>query len=203
MTTAYATASTKQFGTEIVAAPSAKYRRVVQQLYVNADTAMKVTIWSGYVDEIQSVYNDGTGGTFTLTYSGQESGNIAYNASAATLVTALELLSTITSVTATGAGTIGDPWLVSFVDPGGQNIALMTADDSLMTGETTGSVIAEDTAGAGTELASFHLGVDGVASLPYSHDGWAVCGAAEALGYVTDTTGNVVVLVGYDTVGGS
>jgi len=118
-------------------------------------------------------------------------------------VTALELLSTIDSVTATGVGTLADPWLVTFVDPGGQDIALMTADDSLMTGETTGTVISEDTAGSRTEIASFHLGVDAAVVLPLNYDGWAVGGSAEAIGYSTDTSGNVVLLVGYDTVGGS
>ncbi|OGF05209.1 MAG: hypothetical protein A2W00_04485 [Candidatus Eisenbacteria bacterium RBG_16_71_46] len=46
---------------------------------------------------VQNVYLSGapTGGTFTLTYAGQETGNIAYNASGAEVEAALELLSTV------------------------------------------------------------------------------------------------------------
>ncbi len=400
MTTAYATVSAATFGTELIAAPAAKTKRVVQSVYVNVDTAMKVAFVSGYVDEIQSVYTGATGGTFTLTYSGQTTATIAYNASAATMVTKLEALSNVTDVTATGAGTVGDPWLVTFVDPGGADIALMTIDPALLTGavttiatdtpgvtavdeiqtvdnnasggdftltfdgQTTGTiafdasagtvdtaitalsnvvsvtvtgvgdggdpwvvtftdpggqdvaemtatdnltggtattniatttagvanvdeiqslynnadsgtftitysgqttaatafdaaasvvdtnltalsnvadvavtgagtsadpwivtfsdpagaidevtatdtglievnVVGEQTPGAGTEKAAFHLGVDGVAVLPFNRGGWFECGSAESLNFTTDTSGNAVLLVTYDTVGGS
>lgn len=47
------------------------------------------------LDEIQAVIVDATGGTFTLTYSGQTTGALAFNISAAALQTALEALSNI------------------------------------------------------------------------------------------------------------
>lgn len=55
-----------------------------------------------------------TGGTFTLTFSGQETGNIAYNASAATVQTALEALSNITSGDVEVSGSAGGPWTIEF-----------------------------------------------------------------------------------------
>ncbi len=161
MTAAYLTVSAATFGTELVAAPSAKYRRVVQAVYVNADTAMKVALISGYVNEIQSVYTGATGGTFTLTYSGQETAGIAFDANAATMVTRLEALSNVTDVTVTGVGTSGNPWLVTFVDPGGSDIALMTIDPASLTGAVT--TIATDTPGvdAVDEIQSLYNGATG------------------------------------------
>lgn len=109
------------------------------------------------VNEIQSIYNDATGGTFTVSFDGQgPSGNLAYDVSAANLKTALELFSNITSVTVTGAGTFGDPWLVTFTDPGAEDVAMITADDGNLTGETVGTTITEDTKGVAYVSASAH-----------------------------------------------
>ena len=90
--------------------------------------------------EIQSITNDGTGGTFTLTFEGQETGTIVFDAAASVIKTALELLSTITEVLVTG-GDLPTDVLVEFVTPGPSNVPLMVADDTLLTGETIGSVI--------------------------------------------------------------
>jgi hypothetical protein len=89
------------------------------------------------IDEVQQVYNNASGGTFTLTFSGQTTVAIDYNASAAIVESALEILPNITDVSVTGAGTGGDPWVVTFVDPGKQNVAEMTADDTNLTGGTS------------------------------------------------------------------
>ena len=90
------------------------------------------------IDEVQQVdIGTSTGGTFTLTFSGQTTASIAYNASAATVESSLEALSNITDVTVTGTGTSGDPWVVTFVDPGKQNVAEMTSTDSLTGGSST------------------------------------------------------------------
>lgn len=48
-------------------------------------------------NEVQTVTVDATGGTFTITYSGQETSTIAYNATAAAVQTAVEALSTVGS----------------------------------------------------------------------------------------------------------
>lgn len=88
-------------------------------------------------NEIQFVSNTATAGTFTLTYSAQTTASIAYNATPAAVEAALELLSNITDVQVSGAGTSGNPWVVEFVNPGNQNVAQMTATDTLTGGVTT------------------------------------------------------------------
>lgn len=55
----------------------------------------------------------------------------------------LETLSTITSVNVTGSGTEGDPWLVEFVDPGGQDVVIMTTDDSSLNGTAFIAMVTE------------------------------------------------------------
>ena len=98
-----------------------------------------VTVASTAFDggEVQEVSNDATGGTFTLTFSGQPTAAIDYDATAATVESALEALSNITDVTVTGSGMFSDPWVVVFVDPGSVNVAEMTADDTNMTDGTS------------------------------------------------------------------
>jgi hypothetical protein len=92
-----------------------------------------------------------TGGTFTLTYNGQTTGNIAYNASAANVVTALEALSNIGAgdVTATGGALPGTPVVVTFANAlAGANQPLMTANAAGLTGGTSPAVtVAETTPG--------------------------------------------------------
>ncbi len=55
-------------------------------------------------DEVQTLYNDATSGTFTITFDGQTTIPIAYNALAATLEFDLETLTNIVDVTVTGTG---------------------------------------------------------------------------------------------------
>ena len=107
------------------------------------------------IDEVQQVYNSATAGTFTLTFSGQTTAAIAYNASVATMESSLEALSNITDVNVTGSGTSGDPWVVTFVDPGKQNVAEMTADDTNLTGGT--STISTATEGRTIAVANFEI----------------------------------------------
>ena len=86
-------------------------------------------------DDVQEVFNDATGGTFTLTYDGQTTAAIAYNASAATVETDIESLSNVTAATVTGTGVVATPWVIRFVTDSGQNI--MTAGDGSLTGGTS------------------------------------------------------------------
>ena len=72
-----------------------------------------------------------TGGTFTLSYNAEETGTIAENANAATVETAVEALTVIVAATVTGAGTGGDPWVITIDNP--KIILAVTGDGSLLT----------------------------------------------------------------------
>lgn len=116
------------------------------------------------VNEVQTVTITGapTGGTFTLTYSGQTTSGIAYNASAATVQTALEALSNIAPGDVVVTGAAGGPYTVTF---GGllveTNVAEMTASAASLTGGTTPAVaIATTTAGAAAGTAAANVDIN-------------------------------------------
>lgn len=84
-----------------------------------------------------------TGGTFTLTYDGQTTAAIAYNASAATVQTALLALSNIDAgeIACTGGALPGTAVTIEFLgDLQGTNVSTITADGSALTGGTTPAV---------------------------------------------------------------
>jgi len=75
---------------------------------------------------------DATGGTFTLTYDGQTTVGIDYDATPAEVKAALELISSITTVNVYGS--VGS-YLIELVTPDGTSPTLsMTIDDSSLTG---------------------------------------------------------------------
>jgi len=91
--------------------------------------------------EVQTVTITGapTGGTFTLTFSGQTTAAIPFNATALALQTALNNLSNLDGVTVAGGPGPGTPWTVTFPASMG-NVAQMTDDPSGLTGGTTPDV---------------------------------------------------------------
>lgn len=79
-------------------------------------------------------------GTFTLTYRGQTTAAIAYNATAATVKAALEALSNVGAGNVNVAGSAGGPYTITFqVALGGAHQPLLVAVSSL-TGGTSPSV---------------------------------------------------------------
>jgi hypothetical protein len=103
--------------------------------------------------ETQSLYNNSSTGDFTITFQGQTTAAIVWNAADSAVESALELLSNINGVSVTGAGTVGDPWLIVFDDPAG-NVDQITTDDAGMNGTST---IATDVAGTSTALDSLSV----------------------------------------------
>jgi trimeric autotransporter adhesin len=104
-------------------------------------------------NEVQTVTLTGgpTGGTFNLTYDGQTTSAIAYNADAATVDTALEALSNIGSGDVTVTGSAGGQWTVTF---GGAlaatNLPQMTANGSSLTGGSGQAIaVSEEIASSG------------------------------------------------------
>lgn len=120
-------------------------------------------------DEVQTITITGTptGGTFTLTYDGQTTGTIAYNADAATVDAALEALSNIGAgdVTCAGGALPGTPVTVTFTGALAKtNVSLMTASGAGLTGGTTPAVaVTTTTAGipAAVDLSDRINAMDG------------------------------------------
>lgn len=117
------------------------------RLYLNGS----VLTSDSATDEVQTVTLAlATGGTFTLTYSGQTTSAIAYNATAATVKTALEALSNI-GVGDVLVSKVGSVYTVSFAGAlADTNVAQMTANGASLTGaegDTPTVTVATATAG--------------------------------------------------------
>lgn len=108
-----------------------------------------VTTTPGPVNQVQTIQTTGgaTGGTFRLEFNGKSTTDLAYNASASAIQTALQSLSTIGSGNATCAG--GDlpaAVNVSFVSSlAGTNNALIGVSDNSLTGGTEPEVCIDET----------------------------------------------------------
>ncbi|NUS82786.1 MAG: hypothetical protein HOY75_08530 [Streptomyces sp.] len=106
-------------------------------------------------DEVQQVAITGTptGGTFTLTFSGQTTAAIAYNAAASAVQSALEALSNIApgDVTCTGGPLPGTAVSVSFAGGSydGADVPQMTANGAGLTGGTSPAVAVTTTTPGG------------------------------------------------------
>lgn len=98
-------------------------------------------------NEVQTITISAEGGTFKVTYSGQQTAGIAYNAAASTVQTALAGLSSI------GTGNVlvtkeGAVYTVEFTGTLGQkSLALMTTDPASLTGGAGTAVVAQVTDG--------------------------------------------------------
>ena len=120
------------------------------------DALSSVPAPTGTADEVQTVTVTGgpTGGTFTLTYSGQTTAGIAYNAAASAVQSALEALSNIAPGDVAVTGAAGGPYTVTFEGTlADTNVAQMTASGASLTGGTSpGVTVATTTSGSsGTE----------------------------------------------------
>ncbi|MCA9138139.1 MAG: hypothetical protein KDB00_15315, partial [Planctomycetales bacterium] len=111
-------------------------------------------------DEGLLISHTGTAGSFTLTFAGQKTVGIGFNATASTLETEIERLPGINDVVVRGAGTSANPWYIIFVDPAG-NI-LPTFDDSSLTGSRLNVAMAGDriSGGSGDDLIFGGKGAD-------------------------------------------
>ncbi len=107
---------------------------------------------SGTAAELQTLTPDAapTGGHYHLSYGGQTTGEIAYNANAATIQAALEALSTVTAGDITvggGANGLADGNLTfTFLTAAG-DVGMIAIDGSALTGPTTSLAISETTKG--------------------------------------------------------
>jgi hypothetical protein len=120
----------------------------------------------GGANEQQTVTVTGapTGGTFTLTYAGATTANIAFNAAAAAVTAALEALPNIGAgnVVSTGGALPGTPVVVTFQNAlGKQNVAQMTAAHAFTGGTTPAIAVTTTTPGSALDsgLLVVHRGL--------------------------------------------
>ena len=95
------------------------------------------------LNEVQSITLNGspTGGTFTLTFGANTTSAIAYDATAATVQTAIQALASIGSGNCSLSGPAGGPWLCEFVSAkAAANQSEMTGTGSSLTGGAAQSI---------------------------------------------------------------
>jgi hypothetical protein len=137
-------------------------KMVAASMFVAPETAtLPATLTIGGVSEVQTVTITGgpTGGTFTLTLSGETTAAIAYNATAADVRTALEALSNVgTGNVTTGGGPLPGTAVTVTFDGSLGNVAQMTATSSLTGGTSPAVTVATTTEGTPIELAALPSG---------------------------------------------
>lgn len=99
-------------------------------------------------DEVQTITINATSGTFTLTYAGQTTSALAFDAAAATVQTALRALSTIGSGNCTVTGSAGGPYTVTFTGTlADTDTSAITSDATSLAGGTHTATVVQTTAG--------------------------------------------------------
>lgn len=136
-----------------------------------------------------------SGGTFTLIVDAVTTAAIAYDAAASAVKSALEAISTVTTVTVTGAGSTGDPWIITYDDPAGP---LTVADDGGLLTPSDTLTLTETTAGAATVRLGARLAANTPLNIPANENFELFrCAAASPLVYTSAGAGAVDVYVQY------
>lgn len=153
----------------------------------------------GGTNEVQTLTVTGTptGGSYTLTFNGQTTSAIAYNATAATVKAALEELSNINvgSITAAGGPHPGTAITVAFGgDFEGSNVPQMTATGSFTGGSSPAIAVTTTTTSSSTTVVN---GIS-VASQVYADAaaGSAIPGYPDQIDALLFTTGTKLFLDG-------
>ncbi|MDF3029443.1 MAG: hypothetical protein K0R03_1, partial [Moraxellaceae bacterium] len=102
--------------------------------------------------EKQSITRSATGGTFTITFDGQTTGPIDWDAPADEIGDELESLSNVGSVLVTGDGSENTPWVVEFQSTthASKNVPLMTVSSTALTRDKIIEVNVTRTGSAGS-----------------------------------------------------
>jgi len=146
------------------------------------------------VNEVQTITITGTptGGTFALTFDGQTTAGIAFDASAAVVDAALEALSNIAAgdVACTGGPLPGAAVVVEFTALlGAQDVALMTADGALLTGGTApDAAVALTTPGSNDPVVLEFTGTSGLQDQPLMTTTDSLTGGSTPASAITLTT---------------
>lgn len=143
----------------------------------------------GRKDPVSNFVVDATAGTWTITINGDPVGDIAFDADAVAVAAALADWWGDPTATATGIGSVEDPFVVTFVGWGAQVIA--TDDGSVpLTGTVEATVINPGSSG---DLL-FKLPGETYARIALTHDGKILVGGGNAapengFGYNADVDG--------------
>lgn len=125
---------------------------VTVPLCVNGSVGDRETVTcTATVNEVQTLTITGTptGGTWTATFNGETTDDIAFDASAATVQAELAGLSTIKAANVLVTGSAGGPYTVTFVGAlGATDLPLIVTADALTGGTTPEVTVVETTAGA-------------------------------------------------------
>jgi hypothetical protein len=116
-------------------------------------------------NEVQTITITGapTGGTFSLSLSGQTTPALAFNASTAAVQSALQALSTIGAGNATVTGTAGSSYVVTFVSGlAATNVPAIVAVGSFTGGTTPAIAVVTTTGGSAGQLLSITDDTTGV-----------------------------------------
>src|SRR5579875_1934651 len=98
---------------------------------------LQVDAQGAVIDNLQQVsLGSPSAGTLPLTYKGQTTSGIAYNAAASAVQSALTGLSTVGAGNATVSGSAGGPYAVNFIGTLAQDTTAMTGSGSGLTGGT-------------------------------------------------------------------
>lgn len=140
--------NSKQYAAENEAA------KIAVQFVITDRPVQNQTVPPAGTDEVQTVTITGTptGGTYTLTFSGQTTSGIAFNAAASAVQSALEALSNIASgdVVCAGGPHPGTPVTVTFGGAyDGADVPQMTASAAGLTGGTSPAVTVSTTTPGG------------------------------------------------------
>jgi len=136
---------------------SATVVQVGTRFTVVGDAATTFKVTDSNSNERQTVtLTNATGGTFTLTFDGQPTGNIAYDADGAAVQSAMEGLSNVDVGDVAVTGVSGGPHTVEFKGQYlGIDVGTMVADGALLTGTTPTADVAVLNPGATTWQLTF------------------------------------------------
>lgn len=128
------------------------FRNVQDRSLVDTYIGTNIVADGPGTNEVQTVTITGTptGGSFTLTYGGNTTGAIAYNATAAAVRTALLALPNTQDVTVAGGPGPGTPWTVTFGN--GMDVGQMSATGSFTGGTSPAVAVTTTTPGGGNSF---------------------------------------------------
>ncbi len=135
-------------------------------------------------NEVQTIDidDDVSGGTFTLTYGGQTTGTIPYDAANNIVEAAFEALSTVGLGNGTVSGSGSPTWIITFTgDLAATAVGAITGDGALLTGGDATNV----------EIANTVAGVTGVAEVQTTEATTAMTNGTWTLTLLGETTGDI------------